>query len=680
VKALNSSNGAISLERLPELKIGVNFLGALEEIVPRQLNFSLYGIVVRSKTTDARMAGALPNTQAFTSEIEQYHHALVTNGRMSRYEPHRLYRHKVAKYVQPGEYWLPFGSTEDPTDERAAWAANEKVGELLVGYARESLLAFANGQAISKADLPVNLIPASMSAVAVTLFKNGPIGCSLSWGASLDMCVAQATVQAWQDSRFDKVKAGVRAEEVAVCVSVLHDREWLGAASVERVAFLLRHGLDALSVQQGNKHAIFLSNVAPYYNWTKETMCQQLLKKAGITGPPCEWSTFRTASWVRYGADVHKLVFGLPEPTTVAYTQDELEGDIEVLSSYIANNIGRNGLPEYLQLPVDGRRYTRGSSARVLHAVAALEEAGRVRHQDVWLGISRRGLELCLESIDAHSTTGLLSLPGYTNGVAADCQLLAALVTRDEDDLGIECAHILADSLTRLLQPDGRIAAPGNGRGLAADHDFLPGCVLWALGQYMEKTGRLDMVGEADSHLDWYRRRFQLLHPWGMVIWQTQAWTAMYRATRKPGYADFVFEIADWALEWQLEKDGAFLCDLDATGPSFHTAAITEGIADAWSLAIEVGDNSRAARYAISWDEATRFTRSLIIRHRDTFCMYDPDRAVGGVRSTPRSTDVRIDYVSHALTALLKGYSARKEAAQYVSTAQQKEVRWADRS
>ncbi len=670
VKTLDSSNGAISPERLPELKIGVNFLGALEEITPSQLDFSQYGIVVRSKTADARMAGALPNTQAFTSEIEQYHHALVTNGRMSHFEPHSLYRHTVAKHVQPGEYWLPFGSTEDPTDERVAWSLDGNVGRLLVGFAREALSAYANGQPIREVGLPADLIPAPVSAVAVTLFKNGPIGCSLSWGASLDACVARATVQAWQDHRFDKVKAGVKAEEVAVSVSVLHDREWLGAASLERVAFLLRRGLDSLAVQQGEKQAIFLSYVAPYYNWTKETMCRQLLKKAGIAASPYEWATFRTTSWVGYGTDVHRLVYGLPVPSAEAYTQAELEGDIELLGTYIANNIGQNGLPEYLQLPVDGRRFAKGSSARVLHAVAALDAAGQIGQRGEWLDTARRGLELCLASIDTGSPTGLLNLPGYSNGVAADCQLLSALVKRD-DGLGIEWTHVLAESLTRFLQPDGRIAAPGNGPGLAADHDFLPGCILWALGEYIGKMGHLEVAGEADRHLDWYRRRFHLLHPWGMVIWQTQAWAAMYRAMHKPAYADFVFEIADWALEWQLEKDGSFLCDLSATSPSFHTAAIAEGIADAWSLATEVGDSSRAEKYALSWAEAARFTRTLVVRQRDTFCMYDPNRAVGGVRSTPGSTDVRIDFVSHALTALLKGYSGPGAAARYLRKSQQ---------
>ena len=117
--------------------------------------------------------------------------------------------------------------------------------------------------------------------------------------------------------------------------------------------------------------------------------------------------------------------------------------------------------------------------------------------------------------------------------------------------------------------------------------------------------------------------------------------------------AKFVFEMADWALDWQHERTGAFLCDLSAT-KSFHTGFIAEGIAAAWELALRVGDMAHADRYRRSCQEALRFMTSLIVYPEDTYCMRDPEQAVGGVRSTLVTSDIRIDYVSHTLLAFAR--------------------------
>jgi hypothetical protein len=158
-----------------------------------------------------------------------------------------------------------------------------------------------------------------------------------------------------------------------------------------------------------------------------------------------------------------------------------------------------------------------------------------------------------------------------------------------------------------------------------------------------------------DRCLDWYRRRFHLLHPWGMVFWQTQAWAALYRRTGERCMASFVFELADWALERQLQKNGAFLVDYAPDGPGFHTACVLEALADAWSVARDAGEREREQRYRNSWVRGMRFVNRLIIREGDRFAMPQPAKCLGGVRESLVSSTVRIDFVAHTLLALLKG-------------------------
>jgi hypothetical protein len=106
IDTLMRDRSGLNLASLAIVKIAVTFFGALEEIFPRKLDFDHYGIDVRSKTWPDKLGGALPNTQVFISEIEQYRHARKTNAQVHEKEPHALFRHTVEKYLEPGGTWL----------------------------------------------------------------------------------------------------------------------------------------------------------------------------------------------------------------------------------------------------------------------------------------------------------------------------------------------------------------------------------------------------------------------------------------------------------------------------------------------------------------------------------------------------------------------------------------------
>jgi hypothetical protein len=119
--------------------------------------------------------------------------------------------------------------------------------------------------------------------------------------------------------------------------------------------------------------------------------------------------------------------------------------------------------------------------------------------------------------------------------------------------------------------------------------------------------------------------------------------------------ASLAFDAIDWAIERQLEKNGAFLEDLSPDEPSFNTGFIAEGVAAAWALALDQNDAARAQRYERSWRAAVAFITRLVIHPQDTFAMGDPSGAVGGVRCMLSRCDIRIDQVSHCLHALVAG-------------------------
>ena len=66
----------------------------------------------------------------------------------------------------------------------------------------------------------------------------------------------------------------------------------------------------------------------------------------------------------------------------------------------------------------------------------------------------------------------------------------------------------------------------------------------------------------------------------------------------------------------------------------------------------------RVERHEQAWEHGMSFIERLVIRAEDAFFSPSPDLAAGGVRATLVSSDVRIDFVGHALLALVKGMRA----------------------
>jgi orotate phosphoribosyltransferase/AMMECR1 domain-containing protein len=663
VQAIQASAGAVSRDRLAALKIAVTFFGPLERITPAQLDFEQYGIVVRDGTFGQKLGGALPNTQVFVTEMEQYEHARKRNAGLARTEPHELYRHVVVKLIEPGETWLPYGSPDGP---ELAWQDDCSIGQALVDRVRSVI--DGSGEPGGPAEpLPETLVPYPVCGVAVALYRGGYLASGLALAppagsGSLGDLIGQAARRASGQPRREEDQPPAQTadgdpdggerpdldESCAIVVTLLHDPEVLGG-SAGVAAAKLRRGLDALIVREGDRHAAALPSAIPYNNLTKRELVATLAASPGLTGQDRQWCTYRTTAWLGRERGVHPLRFGFPRREPDA---DDHVAAIELLAGHIVKGLGPDGLPAYYLDPVAGKTIRKGTTARLVSGLVALEKAGRLLHRDDWVAAARPGLAYCLDHVGRGQVPGGLVVPGHQNGLMADCVLLEGATAPGSTVVGHPAVDSLTERVFSLLRPDGRICSKPVRLGVQQDHDFLPGAALLAVATAGHASLREEWL---DAGLRWNRGRFRTLYPWGMAGWQPQAWAAAWRLTGDTDQARFVFEVADWAVDRQVARTGAFLEDLSYRDPSFNTGFVAEGIAAAWRVATDCGDAQRQARYRRSWQQAMRFLGTLIVRSEDTFCMPDPDQAMGGVRTSITRSDIRIDAVSHTLQALVAG-------------------------
>ncbi len=645
-KTLLSSRGAVAEYGLHRLKLGVTLFGEHMPALPGELDFARFGVLIQSTVQPWKVAGALPNTQFFVSEMEQLRHAKFTNARLLPCEPFRLFRNKVSKSIESGCTWPAFGVPQEAIDEEAL----DRFGESLMTRVRAAL------SAVQGDPEPVpDLFPGNIDGIAVTLYAHGMIGCWTSWKPDLNAMIREATSGAWKDKRW-KRQSDLDPAGIDIVVSVFERAERLGPVSIDQAAFKVRLGKDSLAIRNENRDSILLSYIPCHNDWSKTQMAEKLLEKAEIAEPPYEWTTYSTTSWLGRAGKVSRLESGYPRRRNAG--SFPYRATTRLLAGYILDKIGPSGLPDYCYYPVSDRSVVTESGARIVLALEALLHAGSVLADAKLWEAALAGLRHCCNHIRNDGGVTRLDLPDTSCGAPAEIFLINTVHRSGERSLiDMPAVQSLAARVRGFFHADGAITWQPEGRRLDSDQDLFPGGALRMAASVAEVEGPEFLPRSLNEHLKWYRRRFELQHSWGMVFWHIQGWAAIHALAPDPAMASFVHELAEWALDRQLDKNGAFLVDYAPDGPGFHTACVMEALADAWAMARREQDDARADKYREAWERGMEFVDRLIIREEDTFAMREPSRALGGVRQSLTGSTVRIDYVAHTLLALSKALS-----------------------
>lgn len=648
VRTVRTCAGAVTVANLDQLKIGVTFLGPMEQIQPAALDFTRYAIVV-TDPTGARAGGALPNSQVFTSEIEQYRHALERNAGMAPTEPHLLYRQTVAKDVEAGHPWPAYGAPDPPA---LAWASDDAVGRAVVGRAA----AVVHGRTPT-VELPAIMDAAQPDAAAVTVYRNGTLGVGIAWAD--DDVAEQRTAWAGavtalvdRAAAIARHAAGSVPADATVMVHLLHEPERLGRCGAELAATKVRKGLDAIRCDRGDERAVLLPTALVYNSWSKREFVAEAARRVGGADSSTAYTTYRSASWVSTDGRARRIRSGFPALRTARPVG---EPEIRALVGYTLRNLSRDGVPLYHLQPVTGRRVAAGTGPRQLHALLGVQRAAALLGEPDWAAAARQGLRTYL-------TAGPMAAGGFavgSGGPLADAIAFAAMGAPEHPLARHPAVTDIGRRLTAMIRSTGVVSAQPIHLNQPQDMEYLPGAVLTALAVDPRLLRRIP-AGWWPRIIEVHRQRFLVLRSWGQVGWQLQAWAGVHRCIPDDTTAGLVFEIADWALDRQLETTGAFLEILSPEEPSFNTGFIAEGIAAAWATAIRVGDAGRAARYRSSWQRAGDFVRTLLIGPDDLFCLRAGAAALGGVRLTPSRPDIRADSVSHWLNALVTGLTAER--------------------
>ena len=471
----------------------------------------------------------------------------------------------------------------------------------------------------------------------------------------LDDDIRKITRAALQDQRFDDQPAEGGPDEVAVTVSLLFSPLELGAFSPEDVASRVRHGRHALMVYQHNRVGLLLPFVAVTNNLNRSEFIAEVIDKAGITRPPYHWCRFECASWLADRQGISLLEGAFPRrssPLPFAACVDRL-ATLHV--NYLIRQQQDDGSLYFFYEPFQDRLHQGITASRLAHAAWVLARAcnvlggpeledARDRIIAVPLGrrAARRGRLLAGERRRAGLGRGSL-IPAV--GVVRDPG------SRSGKRIGRESrGNVVVDwsAPTAGYAPIGLPVEADE-----AYQDYFPGQVLLALAA-AHRSGVADRRERAlERAFTYYRHRFRYRRNFGQVSWLMQAFSAWWEATRNPLFAECVFEVGDWILQYQQETTGAFINDHQPDTPGYTTALYLEGIAAGARLAGSLHDERRQRRYLESLDRGFAFVERLTIQQRDAALLPNAAFAIGGLRQSIYASEVRVDFVQHSLSAIL---------------------------
>lgn len=662
--------GDDGLELLRRGAVAVTFFKGLERCTVGQLDNERYGIVVRSLERPWQMGGALPRMPGIVGEWEQFQHARRRNAGLLSFEPYEIYRHDLVKLVEPGADWQPTGA---PADARH-WNESEEVCAPLAERARDLVVSQLTGRQETTRPFADERRLEGLDSVYVTVYVRGYLrGCmggAVRSEAGLDEDLRRFARAALDDARFAAADDGpVEADDVAVSVSLLFDELVVGGCSPEEVVHYFRHGHQALMAYRGESAGLLLPFVASRLNLDAQGFAREVLKKAGLSEPPFYWCRFGCATWLADARGVRELVGGFPRveagPTE---DLDELLARRAALhTQYLLRHQKPDGSFYTDYEPFLNRVYEGADLPRLAHAAWVLARASRVLGGDELRAAAERSLTQLLGAA-AEGETGLwLEAPGQTPSVAELSFMLLALCESGAGVSGERRAPAQRAAATLwdcVSLPHGRVRTHREPEAAAEEfQDYFPGQALLALAAACTAgVAEVDEERLARAFL-FYRHRFRHKPHFGQVSWYTLAFARWWHVARDERFADFAFEIVDRLLNYQQERSGAFINDHQPETPGYTTAVYLEAVASAAHLASALGDARRRKIYEDSYERGMRFLDRLVIQERDAAVLPSPGYAVGGLRRAIHFSEVRTDFVQHALSAVVEYAGGRVGAA-----------------
>jgi AMMECR1 domain-containing protein len=527
--------------------------------------------------------------------------------------------------------------------------------------------------------------PAAGKSVNLTIRNHGRLRGSMSGhGPTLAEAVVVAASRAAHDERFRPSLSLIELPEINLELWVLKRTKPLSIKALGTLDL----GLYGIALQRGSSFAYYKPSVPLTIGTTDHVLLlQKLAKKAGLA--PEIWrdagTVLRRSIWDHYaeGGTKDSKVLRLrrlrplktPELTAQVLLERVRLAQDRLLAVQLDNGLYLYECHPFTQ-KASGNKMHLVRQAGCAYAIAAAAAQEQDEKRAALLEQSAlSAVELLMSCGSWTANSFHLVQPGTTprsphrSKLGALALLLLALQFRRFPQKFQRERRSLAVAILSLQNGDGSFRCYLDSTSSVSDgnaQNFFPGEALLAL-VHEGRRGHADCGDAVGRAFGWYREYFRQAPSAAFILWQVDTWRLVCEWAKEAGesssvdpaiYADFVFEMVDWLLQFQL---GANTRPWDCAGgyskegstPGFSTATYAEAMIRAYGLSRLLGQRERMLRYRESSLLALRFLCRLQVVPETSFLFRDPVRAIGGTTRTLKDFSMRSDFDQHVITALL---------------------------
>jgi hypothetical protein len=499
--------------------------------------------------------------------------------------------------------------------------------------------------------------------VNITIRREGHLRASMSGrGAGLEHAIANAVEKCARDDRFG---APLATAEAADCVIEL----WIqtGADALEMPDLLL--GIHGVEVRLNGHYAYYKPSVPLTSDLsTPAEILEKLCGKAGL--PPDAWrdpaATVRRTHWLHVvdsPDDSPRVLRRLRNPEAPSLDRASIQEAACAAARRLVAGQGSDGAFLYRYDPLkDQAQPGRFSSVRHAGCAYSLAWLGEWLGEDAG-GPFTWGAARALAKLFHHVRTlpddehALYIAEGNGKQGRLGTSALALLALQFDPLRDLFAPHRagLSRTLLALQNPAGWFEpAVDRESPKESNQDYYPGEALTALGRELSRSADDAIAAAFTRAYPYYRDYFRRQPSTAFILWQVDAWRLFDDCA-------FVFEMADWLLQFQY-TEGEFAGGFPRPATArYSTACYTEAIVRAYGVALRHGDLARAARYRAAARAGLRFVRRLQVGPESAFLFARPDLALGGITANLSTFAMRSDFDQHAITAYLAALEVSRD-------------------
>lgn len=350
----------------------------------------------------------------------------------------------------------------------------------------------------------------------------------------------------------------------------------------------------------------------------------------------------------------------------------ELHDTATLMGQWLMRQIQASGRLPYKYFPSRGQEATSNNLIRQFMATLCLIRYARMTNRPDHQLLATHNLTYNLSQF--YADEGELGIVEYQGKVKLGAIALTALAILNYADLLSVSVEDLpqADQFTKLCrtleslwQPDGSFRTFLKPWERNDNQNFYPGEALLFWASLYQRTRDPQLLERCKKSFIYYQEWHQHNRNPAFIPWHTQAYVLLYRETLDITFLDAIFEMNDWLLGMQQWETAQYS---DLLGRFYHpkfpnygpphassTGVYLEGLIDAYSLAVDVGDTQRAECYQQTIWRGLRSICQLQFKDKiDLFYISQQSPVHGALRTTVYDNVIRIDNVQHCLMALMK--------------------------